>query len=138
VFATCANAGPAAICSGVSLVVLPAGREVEPSDRRAIHCLEDGRVVVWEPGTSCGPIACHAEPIDRAPRETLVRRYGLPRSRVAYACAFSRAHVAATLGGVPVWSLLQRGGRQARAAHVRTKTLVRPDLGLVVSLGVLL
>ena len=117
--------------------MLPPGREVEPSDRRAIHCLEDGRVIVWEPETACGAIACHAEPIDRAPRESLVRRFGLPRSRVAYACAFSRAHVAATLGGVPVWSLLQRGARQAGGPLVKTVTLVRPELGLVVSLGML-
>jgi hypothetical protein len=122
----------------VSLVVLPPGREIEPSDKRAIHCLEDGRIVVWEPETACGRIACHAESLDSAPRESLVRRFGLPRSRVAYACTFSSAHVAATLAGVPVWSLLQRGGRQARAAHVRTKTLIRPDLGLVVSLGIVL
>jgi hypothetical protein len=119
----------------VSLLVLPPGREVEPAEGRAIHCLDDGRVVVWEPETACGAIACHAELIDRAPRETLVRRFGLPRSRVAYACAFSRAHVAATLGGVPVLALLQRGARQAGTPLVKTVTLVRPELGLVVSLG---
>jgi hypothetical protein len=121
----------------VSLVVLPPGREVEPSDRRAIHFLDDGRVLVWEPETACGAIACHAEPMDRAPRESLVRRFGLPRGRVAFACAFSRAHVAATLGGVPVWSMLQRGARQAGGPLVKTVTLVRPELGLVVSLGML-
>jgi hypothetical protein len=116
--------------------VLPAGRDVAPCAGRAVHCLDDGRVVVWEPETPCGAIACHAEPIDRPPRETLVKRFGLPRSRVAYACAFSRAHVAATLGGVPVWSLLQRGARQAGTPLVKTVTLVRPELGLVVSLCV--
>ena len=120
----------------MSLLVLPPGREVEPAEGRAVHCLEDGRVVVWEPEAPCGAIACHAEPMDRAPRETLVRRFGLPRSRVAYACAFSRAHVAASLAGVPVGALLQRGPRQRRTARVRTQTLVRPELGLVVSLGI--
>jgi hypothetical protein len=119
----------------VSLVVLPPGREVEPAEGRAIHCLDDGRVVVWEPETPCGAIACHAQPLDDRPRETLVRRFGLPRSRLAYACAFSRAHVAATLAGVPVASVLQRGGG-SRPPRVKTETLVRPDLGLVVSLGV--
>jgi hypothetical protein len=122
----------------VSLVVLPPGREVEPAEGRAIHQLDDGRVVVWQPETACGAIACHAEPLDREPRESLVRRFGLPRGRVAFACAFSRAHVASDLIGVPVSSLLQRRGRQARAARIRTETLVRPDLGLVVSLGILL
>jgi hypothetical protein len=119
----------------VSLVVLPSGREVEPAEGRAIHQLDDGRVVVWEPETACGAIACHAEPLDREPREVLVRRFGLPRSRLAFACLFSRAQVAATLTGVPVGSLLQRGGRHVRAGRVRTQTLVRPELGLVVSLG---
>ena len=115
--------------------MLPPGREVEPAEGRAIHCLDDGRVVVWEPETPCRAIACHAEPLDRAPRETLVRRFGLPRSRVAFACAFSRAHVAARLAGVPVGSLLQHGAR--RRPLVKTVTLVRPELGLVVSLGML-
>jgi hypothetical protein len=119
----------------VSLVVLPPGREVEPAEGRAIHCLEDGRVVVWEPETVCGAIACHAEPIDRQPRESLVRRFGLPRSRVAFACAWSRAEVASRLAGIPVRSLLARGARQAGAPLVKTVTLVRPELGLVVSLG---
>jgi hypothetical protein len=97
----------------VSLVVLPPGRAVEPAEGRAIHCLEDGRVVVWQPETACGAIACHASP--------------LPRSRIASACAFSRAQVKAAL----------TGGR-AVGARVRTQTLVRPELGLVVSLGILL
>lgn len=119
----------------VSLRVLPPGREVEPAEGRAVHCLDDGRVVVWEPEVACGAIACHAERLDRAPRETLIRRFGLPRSRVAFACAFSRAHVAATLGGVPVRSHLQRGGKQAGSPLVKTVTFVRPELGLVVSLG---
>jgi hypothetical protein len=117
--------------------VLPRGTEVEPADGRAIHCLDDGRVVVWEPEAACGPIACHAEPLDQEPRESLVDRFGLPRSRVAFACAWSRAHVAATLGGVPVRSLLQRGAKQAGAPLVKTVTLVRPELGLVVSLGMI-
>jgi hypothetical protein len=121
----------------VSLVVLPPGREVEPSEKRAVHCLKDGRVVVWEPETACGRIACHAEPLDSAPRESLVRRFGLPRSRVAYACTFSRAHVAATLAGVPVWSLLHRSARWG-TPRVKTVTLVRPELGLAVSLGMVL
>jgi hypothetical protein len=117
--------------------VLPSGREVEPAEGRAIHFLEDGRVLVWEPETTCGAIACHAVPIDQEPRESLVNRFGLPRSRVAFACAFSRAQVASALVGVPVWSLLQRGARQAGAPLVKTVTLVRPDLGLVVSLGMM-
>jgi hypothetical protein len=116
-------------------MVLPPGREVEPAEGRAIHCLDDGRVVVWEPEAVCGAIACHAEPIDRPPREVLINRFGLPRSRIPFACVFSRAHVAAALGGVPVWSLLQRGARQAGSPLVKTVTLVRPELGLVVSLG---
>jgi hypothetical protein len=115
--------------------VLPPGRAVEPAEGRAIHCLEDGRVVVWEPETSCGAIACHAEPLDRAPRESLIQRFGLPRSRVAFACAWSRAQVAANLVGVPVWSQLQRGANKAGAPLVKTVTMVRPELGLVVSLG---
>ena len=117
--------------------MLPPGRDVEPAEGRAIHCLEDGRVVVWEPETPCGPIACHAAPLDEEPRESLVQRFGLPRSRTAYACAWSRAQVAATLVDVPAWSLLQRGARQAGSPLVKTVTLVRPELGLVVSLGML-
>jgi hypothetical protein len=119
------------------LLVLPRGRAVEPAEGRAIHCLDDGRVVVWEPEAPCGPIACHAEPLDRVPRESLVQRFGLPRSRIAFACAWSRAQVAAALAGVPVWSLLQRGARQAGVPLVKTQTLVRPELGLVVSLGMM-
>ena len=117
--------------------MLPPGREVEPAEGRAIHCLDDGRVVVWEPETPCGAIACHAEPLDRAPRETLVRRFGLPRSRVAFACAWSRAQVASALVDVPVRSLLQRGARQDGMPLVKTQTLVRPEVGIVVSLGML-
>ena len=116
--------------------MLPRGTEVEPAEGRAIHCLDDGRTVVWEPETACGAIACHAERLDSAPRETLIARFGLPRSRVAFACAMSRAQVAATLSGVPVWSMLQRGARPTRPQQVRTQTLVRPELGLVVSLGI--
>jgi hypothetical protein len=119
----------------VSLVVLPPGRQVEPSDGRAVHCLDDGRVVVWEPETKCGAIACHAEPLDGEPREPLVSRFGLPRGRLAFACAFSRAHVSAQLAGVPVWSLLQRRAHKTETPLVKTVTLVRPELGLVVSLG---
>jgi hypothetical protein len=119
----------------VSLKVLPPGREVEPAAGRAIHCLDDGRVVVWEPAGSCGAIACHAEPLDREPREAVVRSFGLPRSRVAFACAWSSAQVIAQLVGVPVWSFLARGARQAGQPLVKTVTLVRPELGLVVSLG---
>jgi hypothetical protein len=118
--------------------VLPPGRAVEPAEGRAIHCLDDGRTVVWQPEAACGPIACHAEPLDRAPRESLIQRFGLPRSRIPFACAWSRAQVAATLVGVPVWSLLQRGGAREEARHVRTETLVRPELGLVVSLAAML
>jgi hypothetical protein len=116
--------------------VLPRGRAVEPAEGRAIHCLDDGRVVVWEPEAPCGAIACHAQPLDQEPRESLIQRFGLPRSRVAFACAWSRAQVAASLVGVPVWSLLQRGTRQA-GPRVKTQTLVRPELGIVVSLGML-
>lgn len=117
--------------------MLPRGTEVEPAEGRAIHCLDDGRTVVWEPETACGAIACHAERLDRAPRETLVHRFGMPRSRLAFACAMSRAHVGAKLVGVPVRSWLQRSGRVARAAPlVKTETLVRPELGLVVSVGI--
>jgi hypothetical protein len=115
--------------------VLPPGREVEPAQGRAVHCLDDGRVVVWEPETTCGAIACHAERLDRAPRESLIRRFGMPRSRIAFACAFSRAQVAASLIDVPVASQLQRNARQGDAPLVKTVTLVRPELGLVVSLG---
>jgi hypothetical protein len=122
----------------VSLLVLPRGRAVEPAEGRAIHCLDDGRTVVWEPEAACGPIACHAEPLDQEPRESLVKRFGLPRSRVAFACAWSRAQVAATLSGVPVWAMLQRGGCRTTPQHLRTETLVRPELGLVVSLGIML
>jgi len=125
----------AAICVTVSLRVLPPGREVEPAEGRAIHCLDDGRVVVWEPETACAAIACHAEPLDQEPRAGVVDRFGLPRSRVAFACAWSRAEVAATLAGVPVRSLLHHGAKQAGAPLVKTVTLVRPELGLVVSLG---
>jgi hypothetical protein len=121
----------------VSLLVLPPGREVEPAEGRAVHWLDDGRVVVWQPETPCGAIACHAEPLDRDPHETVVQRFGLPRSRIAFACAWSRAEVAATLAGVPVRSLLQRGARHAGGPLVKTVTLVRPELGLVVSLGML-
>ena len=66
----------------MSLVVLPRGTEVEPAEGRAIHCLDDGRTVVWEPETECGAIACHAERLDRAPRETLIHRFGMPRGRL--------------------------------------------------------
>ncbi len=121
----------------VSLVVLPRGTEVEPAEGKAIHCLDDGRIVVWQPETECGAIACHAERLDRAPRETLVRRFGMPRGRLAFACAMSRAHVGAKLVGVPVWSWLGRGARVSDAPPVKTETLVRPELGLVVSLGML-
>jgi hypothetical protein len=117
--------------------VLPPGRAVEPAEGRAIHCLDDGRTVVWEPEAACGPIACHAEPLNKEPRESLVTRFGLPRSRVPFACAWSRAQVASALAGVPVPSLLQRGARQAGAPLVKTVTFVRPELGLVVSLGML-
>jgi hypothetical protein len=119
----------------VSLKVLPPGSDIESADGRAIHRLDDGRVVVWQPETACGAIACHAERIDRVPRESVIRRFGLPRSRVAYACAFSRAHVAASLAGESVWARLHRGAKQAGAPLVKTVTLVRPELGLVVSLG---
>ena len=115
--------------------MLPPGRDVEPAEGRAIHCLEDGRVVVWEPETACGAIACHAQRLDQEPRESLVRRFGLPRSRVAYACAWSRAQVSASLAGRPVWSQLQCSARQAGTPLVKTVTLVRPELGLVVSLA---
>ena len=47
----------------------------------------------------------------------------------------SRAHVGAKLVGVPVWSWLGRGARAAGGPLVKTETLVRPELGLVVSLG---
>ena len=114
---------------------MPRGTEVEPAQGRAIHCLDDGRVVVWEPEAACGAIACHAEPLDQQPRASLADDFGLPRSRVAFACAWSRAHVAASLGGVPVTSLLEQGPKQAGAPLVKTVTLVRPELGLVVSLG---
>ena len=103
-----------------------------------MHCLDDGRVVVWQPETHCGAIACYAEPLDREPKESLIQRFGLPRSRIAFACAWSRAQVAANLAGVPVWSMLQRGGCRDKARRVRTETLVRPELGLVVSLGAML
>ena len=117
--------------------MLPRGTEVEPAEGRAIHCLEDGRTVVWEPKTECGAIACHAERLDRPPRETLVRRFGMPRSPFAFACAMSRAQVGAKLVGVPVRSWLQRGARAAGPAPlVKTETLVRPELGLVVSVGI--
>lgn len=117
--------------------MLPRGTDVEPAEGRAVHCLEDGRVVVWEPKTECGAIACHAEPLDCAPRETLVRRFGLPRSRVAFACAMSRAHVGAKLVGVPVRSWLHRGARSTAAPPlVKTETFVRPEVGLVVSVGI--
>src|SRR5215218_7458367 len=98
----CAPSGAPAISPGVSLLVLPPGREVEPAEGRAIHCLDDGRVVVWEPETPCGAIACHAEPLDQEPRESLIQRFGLPRSRTAFACAWSRAQVASALADVPV------------------------------------
>ena len=117
--------------------MLPPGRAVEPAEGRAIHCLDDGRVVVWEPETPCGAIACHAQPIDQEPRESLIQRFGLPRSRTAFACAWSRAQVASALADVPVRSLLQRGARQAGMPLVKTQTLVRPELGIVVSLGML-
>ena len=114
---------------------MPRGARVEPAEGRAIHCLDDGRIVVWEPKAECAAIACHAERLDSTPRETLIRRFGLPRSRVAFACAMSRAQVGAQLVGVPVWSWLARGTRAAGAPLVKTETLVRPELGLVVSLG---
>ena len=117
--------------------MLPPGRDVEPAVGRAVHILGDGRVVVWEPETSCGAIACHAEPLDQEPHESIVRRFGLPRSRIAFACAWSRAEVAASLAGVPVRALLQRGTRQAGSPLVKTVTFVRPELGLAVSLGML-
>jgi hypothetical protein len=120
----------------VSLVVLPRGTEIEATASRAVHVLPDGRVVVWEPESDCGAIACHAEPLDSEPRPMAVRRFGMPRSRVAFACAWSRAHVASSLVGEPVWSWLGRGARQAGAPLVKTVTLVRPELGLVVSLGI--
>jgi hypothetical protein len=120
----------------VSLVVLPRGTEVEPNACRAVHVVPDGRVVVWEPETDCGAIACHAEPMDGEPRPMAIRRFGMPRSRVAFACAWSRAHVAASLVGEPVWSWLARGAHRAGAPVVKTVTHVRPELGLVVSLGI--
>ena len=117
--------------------MLPPGRAVEPAEGRAVHCLDDGRTVVWEPEAACGPIACHAQPLDLEPRETIVRRFGLPRSRVAFACVWSRAQVAATLSGVPVGSMLQRRASHKAVPLVKTQTLVRPELGIVVSLGML-
>jgi hypothetical protein len=134
-FAPCAVAGATGIPAYVSLVVLPRGTDVQPTEGRAVHCLADGRVVVWEPETPCGEIACYAEPLDAEPRPNAVRRFGLPRGRVAFACAWSRAHVAASLVGEPVWSWLARGRRRPGGPHVRTQTFVRPELGLVVSLG---
>ena len=116
---------------------MPRGTEVEPAEGRAIHCLDDGRAVVWEPETECGAIACHAERLDIAPRETLVRRYGLPRSRVPFACARSRAQVAAKLLGAPAGRGSPRRHARADGAVVKTVTMVRPELGLVVSLGML-
>jgi hypothetical protein len=95
--------------------VLPPGREVEPAEGRAVHHLEDGRVLVWEPETPCGAIACHAERLDSAPHRKL-----------AAVCVSSRAQVVARLADVPV------------GARLRTETLVRPDLGLVVSLAAML
>jgi hypothetical protein len=100
-----------------------------------VHCLADGRVVVWEPEGPCGQIACHAEPLDGEPKAMAIRRFGMPRSRVAFACAWSRAQVAASLVGEPVWSWLAGGARRAGGPLVKTQTLVRPELGLAVSLG---
>jgi hypothetical protein len=116
-------------------MVHPRGTEIEPTDCRAVHVLPDGRVVVWEPETDCGEIACHAEPLDGEPRPMAVRRFGMPRTRVAFACAWSSAHVASSLVGEPVWSWLARGARNAGKPLVKTVTLVRPELGLVVALG---
>jgi hypothetical protein len=118
--------------------VLPAGRAVEPAEGRAVFELEDGRLVVWEPEACFGAIACHAEPLDldRASHESIAERFGLPRAPVPFACAWSRAQVAAKLLGISPWLWLARGAR-AQAARVRTITLVRPELGIVVSLGML-
>jgi hypothetical protein len=123
----------------VSLVVLPAGRAVEPREGRAVCELDDGRLVVWEPETCCGAIACHAqrlEDIDASAREPIAREFGLPRSPVPYACAWTRAVVSATLLGTTPLAWLARGAR-AHARRVKTVTMVRPELGIVVSLGML-
>jgi hypothetical protein len=122
----------------VSLVVLPAGRAVEPHEGRAVCELDDGRLVVWEPETCCGAIACHAQrlDLDSSPEEPIVEKYGLPRSPVPLACAWTRAEVAAKLLGTTPLAWLARGAR-ARARRVKTVTMVRPELGIVVSLGML-
>jgi hypothetical protein len=118
--------------------VLPPGRPVTARAGRAVCPLADGRTVVWEPAAPCGAIACHAQKLDldRPARETLVRRYGLPRGPVAFACAWTRAEVMGNLFGMSPWAWLARGAR-AQAMRVRTTTLVRPELGLVISLGLL-
>jgi hypothetical protein len=122
----------------MSLLVLPPGRDLEPCPKRAICELDDGRMVVWEPEVACGAIACHAERLDlgRPPRDSLAQRFGLPRSPIAFACAWTRAEVIANLLGISTWAWLARGAR-AQAARVRTVTMVRPELGIVVSLGML-
>ncbi len=122
----------------MSLVVLPAGRAVEPSEGRAVCELDDGRLVVWEPETCCGAIACHAQRLDVEPSaiEPDAERYGLPRSPVPFACAWTRAEVAAKLLGITPLLWLARGAR-GDAKRVKTVTMVRPELGIVVSLGML-
>ena len=122
----------------MSLVVLPAGRAVEPREGRAVCELDDGRLVVWEPATCCGAIACHAQRLDVEVNamDADVERFGLPRSPVPFACAWTRAEVAAKLLGTTPWLWLARGAR-SRAARLKTVTMVRPELGIVVSLGML-
>jgi hypothetical protein len=120
------------------LLVLPPGRELPPREGRAVCELDDGRLVVWEPEVHCGAIACHAERLgyERPERDSVIKRFGLPRGSVAFACAWTRIEVVATLLGISPWSWLARGARSS-ALRVRTVTMVRPELGIVVSLGLL-
>jgi len=118
--------------------VLPPGRELPPREGRAVCELDDGRLVVWEPEVRCGAIACHAERLGHVPpdRDSVVKRFGLPRSPLAFACAWTRVEVVASLLGISPWLWLARGARSS-ATRVRTVTMVRPELGIVVSLGLL-
>ena len=65
-----------------------------------------------------------------------VRLFSQP-GRVIVAAKHPNQRAAATLAGVSVSSMLGRGTRRTGGPLVKTQTLVRPELGLVVSLGLL-
>ncbi|WP_432488476.1 hypothetical protein [Kineococcus sp. SYSU DK018] len=114
------------------VAVRPRGEHVRPRGDQAVSYLDDGRQVVCTfPG---GPPAagrrwvCDAERFDRRPREHVVRAWGLPDGRFAFARAWTRLEVAAKAEDVPV---VLRGRGPGAALPVRSMTL--PGERIVVS-----